>query len=173
MIRKNFFLKSNKKIQFEKGFTLIELLVVISIIGLLSSIVLASLTTARYKARDAKRIADMRQMMTAIEFYYDKYATYPPAPGSWSAGWTAMQNTLVTDKFLGSAFQDPAGGSSTYYYFRCGANYQGYKMAAKLEKTHTVLASDGDGAFYPGDPTLLCDDAGLMYCVGNYTISGC
>lgn len=60
-----------------KGFTLIELLVVIAIIGLLSSIVLASLNSARAKSRDARRKTDLSQIQTALAFYYDKYGGYP------------------------------------------------------------------------------------------------
>ena len=48
------------------GFTLIELLVVIAIIGILSSVVLASLNTARQKGRDARRLQDLKSIVTAV-----------------------------------------------------------------------------------------------------------
>lgn len=51
----------------KKGFTLIELLVVVSIIGLLSTMAVVSLNGARKKARDAKRVSDVKQIATLIE----------------------------------------------------------------------------------------------------------
>ncbi len=62
--------------QNQKGFTLIELLVVIAIIGLLASVVLLALNSARQKSRDAKRLADVRQLASALELYYDSNNGY-------------------------------------------------------------------------------------------------
>lgn len=61
----------------KNGFTLIELLVVVAIIGLLSSIVLIALNSARASARDSTRMADISQISKALEVYYDDNAAYP------------------------------------------------------------------------------------------------
>jgi prepilin-type N-terminal cleavage/methylation domain-containing protein len=67
----------------EKGFTLIELLVVVAIISLLASVVLASLSTARGKGRDAKRLADVEQIRTALQLYWiDNGGAYPSTGGA-------------------------------------------------------------------------------------------
>ncbi len=63
----------------KKGFTLIELLVVISIIALLSSIVLFAVNSARAKARDVKRVSDVKQLGKAVELYYSTNGSYPVA----------------------------------------------------------------------------------------------
>ena len=65
------------KKQNKKGFTLIELLVVIAIIGILSTLAVIALGNARIKSRDAKRVADMRQIMSALELYYNDAGLYP------------------------------------------------------------------------------------------------
>ena len=64
-----------------KGFTLIELLVVISIISLLSSVVYSSVSSARAKARDARRQIDMDQIYKALAIFYNEYGCLPVTNG--------------------------------------------------------------------------------------------
>lgn len=106
-----------------KGFTLIELLVVIAIISLLSSVVLASLNSARVKARDARRLADIKQLQTALEFYFDVHNAYPSTSGNYqviAGGSTALQ-VLVTEGFIAKVPSDPqstnTGVNNNEYYY--------------------------------------------------------
>ncbi|MDO8517898.1 MAG: type II secretion system protein [bacterium] len=99
------------------GFTLVELLVVIALIGLLSTILLTSLTQARVKARDSQRVGQFRQINSALELYFNLYDHYPPVLNlpSWTGtlcsddptclansdvSWDAMVSTLEAAKVL-------------------------------------------------------------------------
>lgn len=61
----------------DSGFTLIELLVVIAIIGLLSTLAIVALDSARQKSRDVKRVSEVRQLQTALELYFNDQESYP------------------------------------------------------------------------------------------------
>ena len=66
----------------KRGFTLIELLVVIAIIGILSSVVLASLSNARLNARTTRSIQDLHSLRTALELYAtSNNGNYPVSTG--------------------------------------------------------------------------------------------
>ncbi len=72
----------------QKGFTLIELLVVIAIIGLLSTLAVVALNSARSKARDAKRVSDIKQIQTGLELHYADNTGYPGETASSDLGVT-------------------------------------------------------------------------------------
>lgn len=86
---------------------------VIAIIGLLSSVVLASLNTARVKARDARRVSDGRQLELAIQLYRDANGAYP----SWSYMDTANATFISAMAPYISAPTDPQHGASGAFYF--------------------------------------------------------
>jgi len=120
----------------KKGFTLIELLVVIAIIGLLSTLSVLALNSARARSRDAKRIADVKQIQTALEMYYNDNNNYPstldalasttpplmrvvpkaplPADGICKDG-TAPNNNTYTYAYSSVAAGSGGGSSSSSY----------------------------------------------------------
>ncbi len=115
-----------------RGFTLVELLVVIAIIGVLATLVLLQLGTARARARDTKRIADIAQYRSAIEQYYEDNAGAYPAALSDTASYFSS----------GAIPTDPLN-NGTYNYVYC-VNGLKYQVSAELEQKAAALNADSD-----------------------------
>jgi prepilin-type N-terminal cleavage/methylation domain-containing protein len=132
----------NLRNKHQKGFTLIELLVVIAIIGLLASVVLLALNSARAKARDSKRLADIKQMTTALELFYNDAGGYAPAAtsaptASGSVAFSTYAQTIPTAP-------TPPDGSctaaqNTYTYAPSGTGYTGTGGAATVYPSYTYV----------------------------------
>ena len=159
-----------------RGFTLIELLVVIAIIGILSGVILASLSSARAKGRDAARQAAIHNIQNALELYFTVNGQYPPAGGAtapngaWStsndASWTTLQTAL--HPYISSLPQDPSqsgsgwpgGGAYAFSYFTgaYGCTQRWYMLVwhpeASTPLSPGVTACDGTTFNYAGTVTV-------------------
>jgi prepilin-type N-terminal cleavage/methylation domain-containing protein len=115
----------------KKAFTLIELLVVIAIIGLLATISIVALSNARSRARDARRLSDIKQLQTAIEMYYQYNGYYPQyiANTRCNANVNNSLNDLIVSGLMSKVPTDPDYKTSTprqcYEYMGIGqvSNY--------------------------------------------------
>ena len=155
------------KIKYARGFTLIELLVVIAVIGILAAVVLASLNDARVKARDAKRLGDLRSIHTALEAYFADNGSYPQTTwtSSYQSTWqtgvlgTALAPylpTLPVDPTNSSPIAPNGGINYSYYALSYGGTtttQQWYMLVARPEKAQPlrqVRACDGTIFAYTG-----------------------
>ena len=129
-----------------RGFTLIELLVVIAIIGMLSTLAVVALSSARQKGRDATRLANMKSVQTALELFNVENNGYPKVnqetklSGLCISGSVAnpFTNACPNDatKFLEKVPADPTPGADGFKYIgiNCGtAICPDYRLIFNLE----------------------------------------
>jgi len=141
----------------KKGFTLIELLVVIAIIGLLSTLAVVALGQARVKARDSKRLSDLKQIQTALELYYTDNSAYPAGSavtlGSTNYACLNADGFAVsgcTSPYMGLVPADP--GSNAYTYTSASSSYT---ITAQLEGEMSGFNEDTGISLTPNGLTQL------------------
>lgn len=120
----------------QNGFTLIELLVVVSLLGILATLVIANMNSARERARDAQRKSDLRNIQTALRLYYNDFAGYPTSSGglivgcggncTWGSAW--IRNGVT---YMNILPKDPLAAQS--YTYTGVAGNEDYTLKSCLE----------------------------------------
>lgn len=166
----------------KSGFTLIELLVVIAIIGVLSTLAIIALGSARQKARDSKRVGDISQLNKALELYYSDNAAYPTVvtPGQPLVSLDGSKTYLASIPSNPSPRTDgncpnqdymyvPRSNGQGYTFYYCigsavGAVNAGFNIASETATNNDgslILRLDaGIPASYPGTGTTWTDLSG-------------
>lgn len=146
--------------RFQKAFTLIELLVVIAIIAIIATITVVALQNSRASARDSKRLADVKQMQTALELYFNDNNSYP----------TSVTSTIATSGVVYLATlpvaPTPTDGActtttNTYTYSSTGSTYSitfclGGRTSG-LSSGDKIATRDGINSYTPTVP-FACGD---------------
>ena len=157
-----------------KGFTLIELLVVIAIIGILSSVVLASLSNARDKGKDASVRAQLASMKAQAELFYSKAETYDglcaEAQGTNGFGGVSGPGLLnAAHLSSGSASGDPVIDPTTGITgLTSVCNDSTDNWAVQVPLSGSVASGSGI-LVYCADNTGLSKETSTILTVGGYT----
>jgi len=162
----------------KRGFTLIELLVVIAIIGVLSSVVLASLSTARAKARDANRAMAVDQFRKALELYYTDNGRYPASGGvsspnsGWSTSndtsWTTLQTTLAS--YISQLPRDPSQTTSGWPASPGVYAFSYYSLSGGCDRQWYMIVWRPEGSTINSPGVTTCDGNTYNYGGGTVTV---
>ena len=135
-------MKRQKSVTLMKsnGFTLIELLVVVSLIGVLATLVIANMNSARERARDAQRKSDLRNIQTGLRLYYNDNGGYPlkaEFDSFWGSEWSDGDVT-----YMNILPNDPLSPNQVYTYTYTDS--ENYLLKACLEnKSDDKAVADG------------------------------
>jgi prepilin-type N-terminal cleavage/methylation domain-containing protein len=149
----------------KKGFTLIELLVVIAIIGILSAIVMASLTVARQKAANAKVRAQLASARSAASIYNDAHNGYNGTFGDVASN-CAEADTMFTDVDSGMAQYTDLANYPNLTDLRCSSIESEFAISGSLSDPTDFWCVDSSGNSQPitGADHLTAHPDGMTKC---------
>jgi len=126
---------------------LIELIIVVGVLVFLVLLFSFSLNTSQQQIKDAKRVADINAIQTAVEFYFNVNGVYPaPTPEQGNA-WGDLDE-LLTDFLPDGGLPEPPNSTESYVYLYSGVDPQHYVVGAVLEQAGNVnLVSDSDDSY--------------------------
>jgi prepilin-type N-terminal cleavage/methylation domain-containing protein len=178
-------LKRNNKFN---GFTLVELLVVIAIIGLLATLSIVALRGALIKARDVKRVADIKQIHTALEMYFNSNNSYPMTAsygenedavchgGGWdcsnrdfNSDGEPFMTFLKTSGYMEVIPRDPINDSSHHFVYY---SYTDTGLHNGCKGPYYLLIAYGMEGTPPASKILSCFTSGSFTALNSYVIMG-
>ena len=129
-----------------KGFTLLELIVVITVIVVLISLTLPAINNARMKARDGRRVEELREIETALRLYSQSHSgNFPVSDSGETISASSTLITALVPYYLLTQPEDPKPESFAYYY-KTAQNGTFFKLAAYMEKNKDLAQDDGGAA---------------------------
>lgn len=109
----------NLKEYRERGFTIVELLIVIVVIAILATLVITAYNGVQQRARDSKRVSDVRAIQTAAEAYQSEKGIYPTLAQVSATSNIVKLDSTITANMQATPAPDATTNRDKYQFLLC------------------------------------------------------